>query len=408
MGHIQVHWIGYFRCFEAPMRKIRVVFFAEILIPDFDGASRTMFQLLDRIDASRFEFLFVCGSGPDRINQFDCIQTRSISIPLNPKYKLAVPSLTADKIIVRLEQFKPDVVHIATPSLLGHFAMTYARDRHLPVISIYHTHFPGYISYYFSYLPFLINPITDRLTTIQNRFYEVCKLVYVPSVSLAEELVSKGMSGRNIKIWQRGIDTTLFSPVKKDPQYLKSLTNNELPTILFASRLVWEKNLETLIAVYNNLRAEGFRCNWVIAGDGTAMKDCIRQMPEAIFVGKLDHHALAVLYASASVFIFPSISETFGNVVLEAMASGLVPIIADGGGSRDMVVDGVNGFKCEPDNAHEYAEKIRMLLQDQALRMEMAANAVNHSKAFDWEQLAKVYFDDLDELATTVTENLKI
>ncbi|MCF0041511.1 glycosyltransferase family 4 protein [Dyadobacter fanqingshengii] len=390
------------------MRKIKVVFFAEILIPDFDGASRTIFQLLDRIDASRFDFLFVCGSGPDRINQFDCIKTRSISIPLNPKYKLAIPSLTADEIRVQLDQFKPDVVHIATPSLLGHFAMAYAKERQLPVISIYHTHFPSYIAYYFNALPFLIKPLTDRLTTIQNRFYEACKKVYVPSLSLAEELVATGMSAGNIKIWQRGIDTTLFSPDKKDPQYLKNLTNNALPTILFASRLVWEKNLVTLIAVYNTLRTEGFRCNWVIAGDGTAMKDCMRQMPGAIFVGKMDHDALSVLYASASVFIFPSISETFGNVVLEAMASGLVPIIADGGGSKDIVVNGVNGFKCEPDNANEYADKIRILLQDETLRKEMAANAVSHSKAFDWEQLAKVYFDDLHELATSVTENLEI
>jgi glycosyltransferase involved in cell wall biosynthesis len=390
------------------MRKIRVVFFAEILIPDFDGASRTIFQLLDRIDASRFDFLFVCGTGPDRINQFDCIRTRSISIPLNPKYKLAIPSLTADEIKAQLEEFKPNVVHIATPSLLGHFAIAYAKDRQLPVISIYHTHFPSYIAYYFSYLPFLIEPITGRLNTIQNRFYEACKTVYVPSFSLAEELVSTGMSAGNIKIWQRGIDTTLFSPEKKDPCYLKNLTNNALPTILFASRLVWEKNLETLIAVYKTLKRDGFLCNWVIAGDGTAKDDCMRQMPEAIFVGKLDHDTLAVLYASASVFIFPSISETFGNVVLEAMASGLVPVIANGGGSRDIVVDGVNGFKCEPDNANEYAEKILMLLQAPALRTEMSANAVSHSKAFDWEQLAQVYFNDLDELATSVTENLKI
>lgn len=390
------------------MRRIKVVFFAEILIPDFDGASRTIFQLLDRIDASRFDFLFVCGSGPDRINQFDCIKTRSISIPLNPKYKLAIPSWTADEIRVQLDQFNPDVVHIATPSLLGHFAMAYAKDRQLPVISIYHTHFPSYIAYYFNYLPFLIKPLTDRLTTIQNRFYDACKKVYVPSQSLAEELVSNGMSAKNIKIWQRGIDTTLFSPDKKDPQYLENLTNNALPTILFASRLVWEKNLVTLIAVYNTLRAEGLRCNWVIAGDGTAMKDCMRQMPGAIFVGKMDHDALSVLYASASVFIFPSISETFGNVVLEAMASGLVPVIADGGGSKDIVVNGVNGFKCEPDNVNAYADKIRMLLQDETLRKEMAGNAVSHSKAFDWEQLAKVYFDDLHELATSVTENLEI
>lgn len=400
--------MGYFRCFEAPMKKIKVVFFAEILIPDFDGASRTMFQLLDRIDASRFDFLFVCGSGPDRINQFECIKTRSFSIPLNPKYKLAIPSLTADEIKIQLEHFNPDVVHIATPSILGHFALEYAKERQLPVISIYHTHFPSYMAYYFSYVPFLVKPVADRLTTIQNRFYDACDRVYVPSVSLADELVSTGMSAMNLRIWQRGIDTALFSPHKKDPRYLERLTNNSLPTILFASRLVWEKNLETLIAVYAVLKAQGFACNWIIAGDGTAAKDCMRKMPDAIFVGKQDHDALAVLYASASVFIFPSISETFGNVVLEAMASGLVPVIADGGGSKDIVEDGINGFKCDPDDAHAYAEKIRLVIQNPTLQQRVSANAVDHSKAFNWTTLAKTYFDDLHELATSFTKNLKV
>ncbi|MCF0050402.1 glycosyltransferase family 1 protein [Dyadobacter sp. LJ53] len=389
------------------MRKVRAVFFAEILIPDFDGASRTMFQLLDRIDASQFDFLFVCGSGPDRVNQFDCIKTRSFSIPLNPKYKLAVPSFTADEIKKQLDRFNPDVIHIATPSLLGHFALAYANDRGLPVISIYHTHFLSYIAYYFKYFPFLIKPLEDRLIRVQNAFYGACRKVYVPSLSLADELIKTGMSAENFTIWQRGIDSNLFSPGKKNPEYLRNLTGNALPTILFASRLVWEKNLETLIATFNILKADGFACNWVVAGDGSAMESCVRQMPEAIFVGQLDHDALAVLYASASVFIFPSQSETFGNVVLEAMASGLVPVIADGGGSRDMVIEGFNGFKCEPDNALAYAEKIRLLLGDAALQQQMSANAVSHSRAFDWEQLAKIYFHDLHELATSVTENQK-
>ena len=389
------------------MRKIKVVFFAEILIPDFDGASRTMFQLIDRIDSGRFDFLFVCGSGPDRINQFECIKAPSFPIPLNPKYRLALPSFNSEEIQMKLNEFKPDVIHIATPSFLGHFGLQYARDRKIPVITIYHTHFLSYISYYFKYLPFLILPVQNYLRNTQNQFYQFCHKIYIPSITLARELTESGMPDKNFKIWQRGIDTNLFSPEKRNEHYLKELTGNDRPTVLFASRLVWEKNLETLIAVYAKLKEKGFRYNWVIAGDGSARKECEKRMPDAIFVGQLDHEKLSVLYASASLFIFPSISETFGNVVLEAMASGLVPVIADGGGSKDMVSDGFNGHKCKFDDADEYVDKMTAILGNDGLRMRLSTNALEYSKSFDWQELVQVYFDDIGELALPFTQNEK-
>jgi glycosyltransferase involved in cell wall biosynthesis len=390
------------------MRKIKVVFFAEILIQDFDGASRTMFQLLDRIDATRFDFLFVCGSGPDRINQFECIKTPSLPIPLNTKYRLAIPSFRSEEIEMKLNEFEPDVIHIATPSLLGHYGLQYARNRQLPVISIYHTHFVSYISYYFKHLPFLIRPVEKYLLKTQNQFYRYCHKVYIPSVTLAQELIESGMPEQNIKIWQRGINTNLFSPEKRNAHYLNQLTGNDRPTILFASRLVWEKNLETLIAVYGKVKERGYQYNWVIAGDGSARTECEKQMPDALFIGQLDHDTLSVLYASASLFIFPSISETFGNVVLEAMASGLVPVIADGGGSKDMVKNGFNGYKCRSDDVEEYADKIEAVIENEALRAKLSANALQYSKAFDWEELVQIYFDDIAELALSFTPNLKV
>ncbi|NIJ54509.1 glycosyltransferase family 4 protein [Dyadobacter arcticus] len=387
------------------MRKIKVVFFAEILVPDFDGASRTMFQLLDRIDAGRFDFLFVCGSGADRINQFECIKLPTLPIPLNPKYKLAIPSFSTEELLRKLDGFAPDVIHIATPSLLGHFGLKYARSRHIPVISIYHTHFISYISYYFKYFPFLIRPVRNYLRKTQNEFYGYCQKIYIPSVTLARELIESGMPKENIKIWQRGIDTTLFSPNKKNEVYIRQLTGNDRPVILFASRLVWEKNLETLIAIYAKLKEKGIQYNWVVAGDGSARKECERRMPDAIFLGQLDHGSLSVLYASASLFIFPSISETFGNVVLEAMASGLVPVIADGGGSKDMITNGFNGYKCKADDPDAFVEKIAVILEDEALRLTLRKNALEYIKAFDWEELAQIYFDDLVELASLIIEN---
>lgn len=389
------------------MEKIRVAFFAEILVADFDGASRTMFQLFDRIDREKFDFLFICGTGPSDIGGFECLRLPTVRIPFNKKYNIALPALNAKRIYARLDEFQPDIVHIATPSFMGHFALDYASQKNIPVVTIYHTHFVSYITYYLKYLPFLIAPIERLARKSQNRFYDGCKKVYVPSASIAKELEKMGMLPDKIKIWKRGVDPRLFSVSKKDENYVRQITGNELPAVLFASRLVWEKNLETLIDIYNLLQKEDFPCNFIVAGDGIAFKECRKRMPGAIFLGELDHQTLSVLYASSSVFVFPSVSETFGNVVLEAMASGLVPVVADGGGSRDFISEGENGYKCEPNDAGEYVGKIKLILENPSLQSRLSANAVLHSQIYNWDELAKVYFSDLAEFVVPVNEEIQ-
>jgi len=385
------------------MKKTKVAFFAEILIQDFDGASRTMFQLINRIDKERFEFLFICGVGPDRLNGFECIKLPVINLPINAGYTMALPSLVKKKIKKKLNEFSPDVIHIATPSLLGGFSLKYARKNNLPVITIYHTHFISYIDYYLKRLPFLINSVKHAVAKNHKSFYNKCDKVYVPAESIRSELEEIGIEPSKMKIWKRGIDIQLFSPDHKDPEFMQRLTGNENPTILFASRLVWEKNLETLLRVYDLLQNR--EVNLVVVGDGGAKKACMSRMENAIFTGKVSHRELAVLYASANVFLFTSISETYGNVVLEAMASGLPCVVADGGGSKDFIEQGVNGFKCEPDNESDYLEKILIILQDQALRYRFVQKGLDYTKQLSWEQLAQEYFNDLDQLAHPLMNN---
>jgi glycosyltransferase involved in cell wall biosynthesis len=374
---------------------IKVAFFAEILIQDFDGASRTMFQLIQRIPAEQFEFLFICGVGPDELYGFECLRIPAVTLPKNTTYKMAVPQLAKRRLKTRLEAFAPDVVHIATPSLLGQYALKYAGSHHLPVLSIYHTHFISYIDYYFKSLPFLIPYVTSKVAASQKNFYNRCDLVYVPAEGIMAEMKAIGIEDKRMKIWKRGMDTNLFSPHKRNPALMRRLTGNELPTVLFASRLVWEKNLETLIRVFERCRALQVPCNFVVAGDGVARKACESRMPGAVFLGTVDHETLSELYASADIFLFPSISESYGNVVLEAMASGLPCVLADGGGSRDFVEQGVNGFKCSPNDEVEYVEKIELLLQDNAFRRQLSEAGRRYSLAFNWDHLAEVYFNDL-------------
>ncbi len=384
------------------MARIKVAFFAEILIEDFDGASRTMFQLLRRIPTDQFEFLFICGVGPDTLFGYECITLPTLTIPFNTRYKMAVPALVKRKTMRQLQVFAPDVVHIATPSWLGSFALDYAAQYTKPVISIYHTHFISYVDYYLRSLPVLIRPIKAQIARFQRDFYNRCHTIYIPSESIANELIAGGLEPSRVTIWKRGIDLTLFSPLKKNLVPLREQTQSEWPVILFASRLVWEKNIETLIKTYELAQQRGTAAVFVVVGDGTAKEDCQRRMPKAVFLGNLDHQTLATIYASADVFLFPSISESYGNVVLEAMASGLPCVIADGGGSRDFVEEGINGFRCAPNNPEAYLDKITLLLNDADLRNKISLAGQEYSRQFNWEELANRYFDDVATLAQKV------
>lgn len=377
------------------MKKIKVVFFAEILIEDFDGASRTMFQLIKRIDPERFDFLFICGVGPDTIGGFACMKVPVINLPVNAGYTMALPGMIKKDIKRNLKLFEPDIIHIATPSLLGTFALKYGRKHELPVISIYHTHFISYIDYYLKHTPFLIERVKQIIAENQRTFYNQCEMVYVPAGSIKKELEGMGVTPGRMKIWKRGVDNELFSPARADAERMRKLVGNDNPTVIFASRLVWEKNLETLFRIYDHMQGCELAINLLIVGDGGAKKNCMQRMPKAIFTGKVNHEELSVLYASADLFLFPSVSEAYGNVVLEAMASGLPCVIANGGGSKDFIKDGFNGFKCDPYNENDYIDKMQLILSNTRLRNQFVFEGLQYTRRLSWNKLAYTYFSDL-------------
>ena len=385
---------------EPLLKKVKIAFFAEILIEDFDGASRTMFQLIHRIPKDQFEFLFICGVGPDTIAGFECMRIPAATIPINKTYKMAIPWFSGGRMRKKLEAFQPDVIHIATPSLLGEFALKYAKEKQIPILTIYHTHFISYVDYYLKSSPRLANFIRSLIAKSQHAFYNRCERIYVPSAEMKSALLSWNVEAWRLQLWQRGMDTQLFSAKKKDKGMIRALVGNDEPVILFASRLVWEKNLETLCNIYQLSQDKNLPYNFLIVGDGVAFEDCQRRMPKAIFTGKVDHQQLSILYASADVFLFPSISESYGNVVVEAMASGLPCVIADGGGSRNFIQQGENGFLCPPNQADDYLDKITKILQDDNLRQQFVAEGLSYSKTLSWGALASTYFEDLCSMAS--------
>lgn len=380
-------------------KKIRVAFFADILTRDFDGAIKTMYQLIDRIPETEFEYLFFCGVPPTQDLKYPIVTMPAVTIPFNVSYKVVCPYWGKKQWQDALEQFSPDVIHLATPSPLGFFALNYARRQAIPVLAIYHTHFISYMRYYFKYLPFLIRPVEELIKMGYRGFYNQCDLVYVPTSHMTDELEQYGISGKSLKLWQRGLDTKLFNSDKKDEAYIRKLTGNDKPCILYASRLVWEKNIETLFEIYDEVQSRQLDVNFIVVGDGVAGEAARKHMKNAIFLGFLDHAMLAKVYASCEVFLFTSISETYGNVVVEAMASGCIPIIARGGGSQSLVKDGENGFLCEPHQPLSYLSRMMELLDDPGRKQQMQRSGYRFTSTLSWTRLAGVYFNDIEQLA---------
>lgn len=368
------------------MKKTKVAFFSDVLIRDYDGCNRTLFQIIDRTNKDKIDFKFFSSVIPKKF-PYKKFKIPSITFPFNKSYRMSIPHILAKNIERELDTYKPDVIHITTPSPLGFFALKYANKKGIAVTTIYHTHFVSYVDYYLKNFNMVTHMAKKQFIRWTQDFYNKCNRVFVPTKDMKKDLLELNVKNKPMRIWPRGIDKNIFHPLKKNLPYIQSITKNKNPNILFASRLVWEKNLETLIQIYNELESQKIRCNFLIAGDGIALPALKQKMPNAVFLGKLTHQELSSVYASSEVFVFPSISETFGNVVIEAMASGCACVIANGGGSRTFVDHGSNGFLCSPNDAKEYVNHIKNIISDEELFEKIRSNSIQYAAAFDWDNL---------------------
>jgi glycosyltransferase involved in cell wall biosynthesis len=382
------------------MRKIRVAFFADMIMDKHDGYSRTIQQLLRHIPSERFDFLFITGHPTMGLaSKYKTVCIPSVVVPSTKHYKMAIPHFSKYRLKQILDTYQPDIIHLANPSPLGKFGTQYALKHNIPAVSIYHTHYIGYVKYFLRKVPLFI-PYGERYVSQLNKeIYDTCDIVYVPVHDISKELKARGFNTNHYKLWQRGIDVNIFHPKKKDTTYIRNLTQNNKVNILFASRIVWEKNLDTLIDIYHKIDLKKF--NFIIAGEGVALDALKEKMPQAFFLGNLDHVELSRVYASSDLFLFPSDTETFGNVVLEAMASGCPVIAANAGGPTGLIDHEESGFLCASHNADDYIQRIYELAFNDELRTSFIEKALHKSAQFSWDHLANIYFEDLESLRSS-------
>jgi glycosyltransferase involved in cell wall biosynthesis len=348
-----------------------------------DGVALTLNRLVGYLEKQGVEVLVFApvAQKPAFAHQGRLVAVPSLPLPGRPEYRLALGMAGAVK--RQLLDFQPDIIHLAVPDLLGHAALALAKAHGIPAVASYHTRYETYLKHY-SYLA----PLEGLLKRTLRRFYGQAGEVYVPSESVREALLADGLKD-NFKPWPRGIDTERFTPDKRSLAWRaeRGIGADEL-VVLHVSRLVREKRLDTLTGALNRL-AIPHRA--VIVGDGPDRFYAEQELPQAIFTGFLEGEDLAAAYASSDIFVFPSDSESFGNVTLEAMASGLPCVCADATGSRSLVVAGQTGFLAPADDADGFARHITLLAGDGALRRRMGEAARARALGFSWDEtLAKM------------------
>jgi phosphatidylinositol alpha 1,6-mannosyltransferase len=356
---------------------MKVAFFTESLLPHVDGVSRTLAQLFGFLEEHGVDFRvyspFV--PGPEVAWSSRVRPVRFVRFPLYPDYRVSIP--LAPSVWRELREWRPDLVHVVSPTPMASRAQRWAARAEVPVVTSFHTHFVSYFRYYG--VPWLEGFGWRML----RRFYARCERVYVPSDSMIAELAGQGIE--RTELWSRGIDLARFGPEHRSRE-LRTLVgaDEETPVLLMVSRLVKEKDMADLVEMEHLLRSRGHTHRLVLVGDGPMRGELEAALPDAFFAGHQSGEALARWYASGDVFVFPSTTETFGNVVVEAQASGLPTVVVDRGGPPDQVRDGVNGWIARANDPAHLAERVETLLGDAEARRRMGRAAREGARERDW------------------------
>jgi phosphatidylinositol alpha 1,6-mannosyltransferase len=374
---------------DKPMdvRALRVAYFAGTMKPGHDGVTRVLYRLIDAIKDEHITNVFYSPLVPPEGHRpTEMVRVPSVSIPVYKEYRFAMPG--HGHFEQHLSAFRPDLIHIHSPCSLGFAAVKYGQAHGTPVVATYHTHFPSYARYY------KVRPLELLGWNYLRTLYSGCHRVYVPSRPVLMELVSHGF--KNLMDLPHGVDTTAFQPGYRNREWKEKLGIAGKYALLFAGRLVWEKDLQVLADTYKLLQRRRSDIAFVLAGDGPIRSELQEMMPGAIFLGHQEGADLSVAYASSDLFVFPSTTETFGNVVLEAMASGLVPICSRQGGPAGIIQHGVTGLLTNPRDPGELAESIEHLVDNRGARTELRDSGLLYAQSQTWERIFQNLFRDYE------------
>lgn len=322
----------------------------------------------------------------------DLISIPSFAIPGREEYRF--PLAITPRIKEDLSEFSPNIVHTSSPDLVGHRAVTWAHKNSLPIISSVHTRFDTYARYYG------MGFLEPLMITLLRRYYKRCDALVVPSESMATILREQDMHD-DISIWSRGINREIFDPSKRSNAWRASRGIEDDDIVIgFLGRLVMEKGLDIFAQTIEKLRDSKNKFKILVIGKGPAQDWFAQKIPEAIFAGFQSGPDLGRAVASMDILFNPSITETFGNVTLEAMASGVPVVAARAAGSESLIIDNHNGVLVAPGDTQEFAKAIENYIENPALRQVHGKAGEALSRSYDWDNINKVVADKYIEIIT--------
>lgn len=361
---------------------MRIAIFSDTYVPEINGVARTLNRFTEYLDKQGIEYRLFVPESSTPVPTVPQVQ-RFASIPflLYSECRLALPNPL--HIRQTLDEFKPTLIHIATPFNLGLYGVRYGKKHGIPMVASYHTNFDDYLDYY--HLTFM----QKWLWKYMNWFHRPFEKVYVPSQSTKDKLITNKIHDE-IELWGRGINHELYSPAKRSNVFFEEQFQiKEKNILLYVGRIAHEKDihivLDTFYSLPESIKEE---THLVVVGDGPLFRLLSEQHQTNItWTGFMEGERLAKVYASSDLFLFPSPTETFGNVVLEALSSGLPVIGANAGGVQHLINHGVNGFLCKPKSVKEFAYYTAMLLENAPLRTTFSSEGHKFARKFSWDEI---------------------
>ncbi len=360
--------------------KLKVALFSGNYNYVVDGPVRALNNLIAHLEARGHEALVFAPTikNPPFAHSGELISIPSFALPgSRSEYRLGLGLFGAAK--KRLDAFQPNLIHIAAPDITGLHALKYAEKNDITPVASFHTRFDTYPQYYGAHW------LEKHLTNYMRNFYNRCAHVYAPSDSMREELARDGI-GKDVRLWTRGVDETIFHPSRRDLDWRRAnnIADDEI-AVAFVGRVVLEKGIDVFAEAVMAAQQKNAKIRAIIVGDGPERERFQKQLPREVFTGYQQGGDLARAYASADIFFNPSITETFGNVTLEAMACGLPSVGASASGSRSLIEENVSGLLSDAAlGADGFADRLHVLATDAVMRERMGKAALEKSQAFRW------------------------
>ncbi|WP_066652907.1 MULTISPECIES: glycosyltransferase family 4 protein [Sphingomonas] len=315
----------------------------------------------------------------------DLVSAPSFAIPGRSEYRVAIG--LPRRLRLDLDAFKPNLVHVSAPDILGHRAVSWARRRGIPVVASVHTRFETYLRYYGGGF------LEPAAVALLRRFYRRCDAILPPSQSMVDLLREQRMND-DIGIWSRGVDRTIFTPSARSLAWRRELGIGDQEFVIgFLGRLVLEKGLDVFAAVIGELMQRGVPHRVMVVGEGPARDWFAAQVPTAVFAGFQEGKDLGRAVASMDVLFNPSVTETFGNVTLEAMACAVPVVAAIATGATSLIEHGVNGRLVDPADIAGYANALQAYAEDRDLADTDGLAGEAKAGAYGWDAINQKVID---------------